>query len=312
MPKEASLPVERKPAKNLPHPSLPAHRRLLPRLGAHMSVAGGFDKAIERGLKAGCQTIQIFTKSNNQWAAAPITEEQVGRFRQAAQSGGVEPVFSHCAYLINVGSPKKEIYEKSRQALVVELERATRLGLSFVVLHPGAHLESGEAACVKQIAKTVAWALAQTPNSPVRMLYETSAGQGTTVGHRFEQLAELLDRTAVPARTGICLDTCHLFAAGYDLRTPEAYAKTLQAFDRIVGLKQIQAIHLNDSKRELGCRVDRHEHIGKGEIGLGGFRCLVNDPRFRQVPMVLETPKDEETLAEDIMNLKVLRGLIGS
>lgn len=303
------------PASAVVKRSAPASRSQRPaskghRLGAHMSMAGGFDKAIERGLRAGCQTIQIFTKSNNQWAAPPISKEQVALFSQAVEESQVSPVFSHCAYLINVGSPKKEVFEKSKQALVVEVERATTLGLSFVILHPGAHLESGEAACIKQIATAVASVLKQTKGSSVKILYEISAGQGTTVGHRFDQLAELLERTGMPERTGICLDTCHLFAAGYDLRTKAAYEKTFKEFDRVVGLKKVQVVHLNDSKKELGCRVDRHEHIGKGQIGLEGFRCLMNDPRLRHLPMVLETPKDEETLAEDIMNLKLLRSLV--
>ena len=282
----------------------------LPRLGAHMSIAGGFEKAVERGLRAGAQVIQIFSKSNNQWAAPPITDEQAARFRQAVREGGIGTVFSHTAYLINVGSPDQQTREKSKQALKVEVERAAALGLAFVVLHPGSHKETGEEACLKKIADTVRWVIDQTKGSVVRVLYEIAAGQGSCVGHRFEHLAALLTLTGRPDRTGICLDTCHLFAAGYDIRTKAAYGKTMAELDRIVGIKNIYAVHLNDSKKELGCRVDRHEHIGKGQIGLEGFRCLLNDPRFRALPMVLETPKDEETLAEDVMNLKVLRGLV--
>jgi len=274
-----------------------------------MSVAGGFSRAIERGEQVGCQTIQIFTKSNNQWAAPPITEEQKQLFRQAASSSGVSPVFSHCAYLINAGSPDSQIYKKSKQGLLVEMERATALGLAFLVLHPGAQMDSGETRCLKQIADTVAWVIKKTPRSPVKLLYENSAGQGTMVGHSFKQLKTLLKLTGEPKRTGICLDTCHLFAAGYDLRTKAAYQRTMAELDRVVGLRRVEVIHLNDSKRELGSHVDRHEHIGRGQIGLMGFRCLMNDKRLRHIPMVLETPKDEVG-TEDKMNLKILRGLL--
>ena len=284
--------------------------------------------AVERGLRAGCQTIQIFTKSNNQWDAVPISTESAKQFQKAVKESGIGPVFAHTAYLINVGSPDKETFEKSKQALKVEVERATVLGLAFIVLHPGSHKETGEEQCLKRIAETVGWVLDQTKGSSVKVLYEIAAGQGSAVGHRFEHLGTLLKLTKHPDRTGICLDTCHLFAAGYDLRTEAAYKKTMEEFDRIVGLKNVQAIHLNDSKKELGGRVDRHEHIGQGQIGLEGFRCLMNDQRLAHLPMVLETPKDnrratnkEHTVGDgretvsapdqfDKMNLKVLRGLL--
>ena len=275
-----------------------------------MSIAGGFEKAIERGLRVGCDTIQIFSKSNNQWDAAPITDEQATRFREAMKAGGIQPVFSHTAYLINVGSPDSQTQQRSKKALQVEVERATALGLSFVVLHPGSHKETGEDECLKKIAGSVADILRATAGSPVKVLYEIAAGQGSCVGHRFEHLAELLKLTGHPDRVGICLDTCHLFAAGYDIRTPAAYKKTFEEFDRVVGIKRVEAVHLNDSKKELGSRVDRHEQIGQGQIGLEAFRCLMNDKRFAHLPMVLETPKDDETMAEDVMNLKLLRGLV--
>ncbi len=321
-----------------------------PRLGAHMSIAGGFEKSIERGLKVGCQTVQIFSKSNNQWEAPPIAPETAGRFRKAMRESGIGPIFAHTAYLINVGSPEKETHDRSRQALKVEVERATALGLAFIVLHPGSHKnrrptnkedeigggrirrardneptfgeasrvgEAGpvsapeelENSCIERIAKTVAEVIRQTNGSPVKVLYEIAAGQGSAVGYRFEHLAGLLKLTGHPDRTGICLDTCHLFAAGYDFRTPAGYEKMTAEFDRLVGLNRVEAIHLNDSKKELGARVDRHEHIGQGQIGLEGFRSLLNDSRLNRVPMVLETPKDEKTLAEDVMNLRVLRSL---
>ena len=287
----------------------PARMEKLPRLGAHMSIAGGLEKSVERGLSVGCRTIQIFSKSNNQWAAPPIADEQAESFKSAARDSGIGPIFAHSAYLINIGSPDEKTHEMSRQALKVEMERATRLGLAFLVLHPGAHKETGEAECIRRIAKTASWMLDQTAGSAVRLLYEIAAGQGSCIGHRFEQLAELLEKTGHPDRTGICFDTCHPFAAGYDLRTERAYTATMKELDRAVGIENVRAVHLNDSKKELGCRVDRHEHIGKGMIGLEGFRCLMNDSHLKNVPMVLETPKDEEC-TEDKMNLKVLRGLV--
>ena len=273
-----------------------------------MSIAGGFEKAIERGLEVGCQTIQIFSKSNNQWAAAPIPDEQAERFQQAAKRSGIGPIFAHAAYLINIGCPDKLTFDRSKQALKVELDRAERLGLDFLVLHPGSRKESEEGPCLKRIAETAAWALDKS-GGRVRLLYETAAGQGACLGHTFEHLADLLRMTARPDRIGICLDTCHVFAAGYDLRTEEAYGKTMREFDRVVGLKNLYALHLNDSKKELGCRVDRHEQIGQGKIGLEGFRCLMNDKRLSRLPMVLETPKDEN-YTEDKINLKLLRGLL--
>ena len=293
-----------------------------------MSVAGGFDLAIERGLKAGCQAVQIFSKSNNQWDAPPIRPEDAERFKAAAAKSGIGPVFAHTAYLINIGSPEKAGWTRSRSALKTEVERATALGLPFIVHHPGSHKETGEEAGIKRIADAARWVIDQTPKSTVKILFEIAAGQGACIGHRFEHLAEILRLTARPERTGICLDTCHLFAAGYDIRTQAAYEKTMAELDRVVGIKKVLAVHLNDSKKELGCRVDRHEHIGKGEIGLEAFRCLMNDKRFAGVPMVLETPKDsrrptnkEDTVGGgrervsapdqlDIMNLKTLRGLV--
>ena len=275
-----------------------------------MSVAGGFDQAIERAVRIGAQTFQIFTKSNNQWAAPPIRPESARCFRQELERTRIGPAFAHAAYLINVGSSDPVLHQRSREALKVEMDRAGLLGLPFVILHPGSRKQDPEPDCLRRIAEAVAWVLDQTPGSPVALLYETAAGQGSSVGDRFEQLAELLRLTGRPARTGICFDTAHVFAAGYDLRTADAYGRTMKEFDRIVGLKQLKAIHLNDSKKPIGSRVDRHEQIGQGAIGLEGFRCLMNDLRLRSIPMVLETPKDEKTLAEDVMNLKTLRGLI--
>ncbi|OGW90829.1 MAG: deoxyribonuclease IV, partial [Omnitrophica bacterium RIFCSPHIGHO2_02_FULL_63_14] len=221
------------------------------------------------------------------------------------------PCFAHSAYLINLGSPDPGTATRSEQALRVELERAESLGLAFLVLHPGARKESGEEECLQRIAAAASRALKATAGAKVQLLYETAAGQGTCVGHRFEQLATLLTLTTPAARVGICFDTCHVFAAGYDLGTKDGYAQVMAEFDRLVGLDRIQAFHLNDSKKPLGSHVDRHEHIGQGAIGLTAFRCLMNDARLRRVPMVLETDKDDDC-AEDVMNLKVLRRLVAN
>ena len=275
-----------------------------------MSIAGAFTHAIEMTTKVRGDTVQIFTKSNHQWGAAPITRTQAAEFKRAAADADVTPCFAHASYLINLGSPDPKLLKQSEQALRIELERAEQLGLAFVVLHPGAHKETGEAECLQRIAAAAARALKATAGAKVKLLYETAAGQGSCVGHRFEHLATLLKRTGHPQRTGICFDTCHVFAAGYDIRTPAAYRRTMAEFDRIVGLNRILAVHLNDSKRELNCRVDRHEHIGQGMIGKEGFRCLMNDARLRHVPMVLETPKEDDC-AEDVVNLRTLRRLVG-
>ena len=280
-----------------------------PRLGAHMSIAGSFTHAIDMGVKVGCDTIQLFTKSNHQWAAPAIPSSEATAFRREAARSGISPCFSHSAYLINLGSPDLAVARQSEIALRVELERAEALGLAFLVLHPGAHKETGEDPCLTRIATAAARVLKATTGAKVQLLYETAAGQGSCVGHRFEQLATLLERTGHPDRVGICFDTCHVFAAGYDLRTQAAYQATMAEFDRLVGLEQIRAVHLNDSKKDLGCRVDRHEHIGQGCLGLTAFRSLLNDPRLRHIPMVLETDKDEKC-TEDVMNLKTLRRLL--
>lgn len=279
------------------------------RLGAHMSISGSFTRAVEMGLKVGCDTIQLFTKSNNQWAAPPIASAQAAEFRWAAADSGITPCFAHTAYLINLGSPDPALAKRSEEALRIELERAEQLGLAFVVLHPGSHKETGEDECLKRIAEAATRVLNATAGAEVQLLYETAAGQGSCVGHRFEHLATLLKMTGHPDRVGICFDTCHVFAAGYDLRTETAYQQVVAEFDRVVGLRHIRAIHLNDSKKPLGSRVDRHEHIGQGEIGLAAFRCLLNDPQLRHLPMVLETPKGDDC-TEDRMNLATLRRLV--
>ncbi len=282
----------------------------MPRLGAHMSIAGGVDRAIQRGHSIGCETIQIFTKSNNQWRAAPLTDETLERFHANQRATGIAPIVGHDAYLINLASPNPELWRKSVDAFVDEMERAGRMGLPYLVTHPGAHMGAGEEAGLRRVAQALDEIHERTAHISTMILLETTAGAGSILGVSFEQLARIIARTRHPERIGICFDTSHAFAAGYDLRTPETYAATFDAFDRILGLHRLRVFHLNDSKRELGSRADRHEHIGQGFLGLEAFRLLVNDPRFADRPMILETPKGPD-MAEDVENLRVLRALMG-
>jgi deoxyribonuclease-4 len=278
-------------------------------LGAHMSIAGGIDLAPLRGQEVGCRTMQLFTKSSNQWRARPLPHEEIERYRANLRATGIAPAVAHDSYLINLASTDAELHRKSMAAFLEELERAEALGIPYLVTHPGAHVGAGEEAGLRQVAKSVRELLKRTKDYQVQVIIETAAGQGTSLGHRFEQIAALLDQIGLPERTGVCLDTCHVFAAGYDIRTPEGYADVIGAFDTVVGVQQLKVIHLNDSKKELGCRVDRHEHIGKGNIGLEAFRCLLADPRLKGIPMILETPKDDDFLLSDRRNLDTLRRL---
>lgn len=283
----------------------------MPILGAHMSIAGGYYKAVEAAKAAGCDCVQIFSKNNNQWRAKPITDDEAARFRQALDEHGISHPLIHDSYLINLASPEAALWKHSIDAMVVELERADALGIPYVVAHPGAYVSSSEEAGLARIAAALDEVHRQTPDVAAQCLLETTAGQGTNLGWRFEQLAAILDRLNHPDRVGICIDTCHLFAAGYPLAPLKAYLKTIRELDRAVGLKRVKAIHLNDSKRELGSRVDRHEHIGKGHLGLEPFRLLLNDRRLRRVPMYLETPKGERNGKHwDKINLRTLRKLV--
>lgn len=276
-------------------------------VGAHMSIAGGLHRAFERGASVGCRAIQIFLKNSNQWKAKPLSEEDRASFRQAHAVTGSIPVIAHDSYLINLASPDPALYKKSVEALIAEMQRANFLGIPCLVLHPGAHMGSGERIGLRRIAQALNLALRRVP-PPLMVLLETTAGQGSSLGHKFEHLAEILARVKQNERMGICLDTCHIFAAGYDIRTESAYAGTMKEFDRIVGVGRIRAFHINDCRKNLGSRVDRHTHIGQGFIGLEAFRLLVNDSRFAQIPKILETPKGPD-LEEDRMNLATLRSL---
>lgn len=309
----------------------------MPLFGAHQSIAGGLHKAVESAAALGMDTVQIFThspsqwavtsvnpageeplrsgniltKNNNQWRAKPLSDEDVSRFQTALFELQVGAPIAHNSYLINLAAPDEELWRKSIAAQREELERAERLGIPYVVAHPGAFTSSSEAAGLSRIVRALDEIHAETPSLKVRTLLETTAGQGSCLGCRFEHLATILAGVKNPERLGICFDTCHVFAAGYPLRTATEYRQTMNSLSNIVGLEQVQAFHLNDSVKPLGSRVDRHAHIGKGCLGLEPFRHLLNDPRFRNIPMYLETPKEEvDGEHMDAVNLRVLRALI--
>lgn len=279
------------------------------RFGAHMSISGGLHNAFGHGERAGCETLQIFSKNQQQWKAKPLAEADIARFRSESERSGIPAELVHDSYLINLAAPGDELWEKSIAAFREELERCAALDIPFLVTHPGAHVGSGEEAGLVRVTAALNRLFAEGVGQGVTVLLETTAGQGSHLGHRFEQIAALINASAHPERLGVCVDTCHIFAAGYDLRTPETYAATIAALDHIVGLERVKAFHLNDSQKDLGSRVDRHAHIGEGCIGLEAFRLLVNDPRFVTLPGVLETPKEDD-LADDIRNLATLRGLV--
>jgi len=280
-------------------------------LGAHMSISGGLHKAIERGMEAKCEALQIFTKNSNQWKAKPILKNEMDEFKNKQKEWGDFIILVHDSYLINLGSPKEEDRQKSVNAFIEEIERCDQLNLPYLIFHPGSHLGAGEDEGCAKVSKSLNEIFNKTPESKVILLMETTAGQGTNLGYKFEHLKRILNSLKFPERMGICVDTCHIFTAGYDIRSREGYEDTFQDFDRTIGLDQIRAFHINDSKKEFLSRVDRHEHIGKGFIGLDTFRFLMNDPRFESVPMVLETPKGD-TVKEDEENLSILRQLISN
>jgi deoxyribonuclease-4 len=279
--------------------------------GAHMSIAGGCDRAVWAARCVGFETVQLFTKNNNQWNAPPLGDEAANAFRAALAETGITDPVAHTSYLINLASPDDALWEKSIDALAVEVERCDLLGIPDLVVHPGAHMGLGEKKGVARIAKALDKVHRQTKGLGVLIDLETTAGQGTNLGYRFEHLRDILDRVARPERLGICVDTCHIFAAGYSLATRAEYDETIGALDESVGLARLRAWHLNDSCRECGSRVDRHAGIGRGHMGFEPFRHLVNDLRFRRLPMILETPKGVEEGEElDVRNLRTLRGLV--
>ena len=281
-------------------------------LGAHMSIAGGYYKSVNIAEAAGCDCVQLFTKSNKQWRAKPLVEKDIELFQTALKEHKIEHCLSHASYLINLASPKEEGLTKSRDALVIELERANTLGIPYVVFHPGSFLKSGEAAGLKTIIESLDEVHQRTKELDSILLLENVAGQGTNLGWKFEQLQTMIEGVKTPERVGVCIDTCHAFAAGYAMGSRGEYEATIDAMESTFGLDKIKAFHLNDSKKPFGSRKDRHEHIGVGEMGLEPFRNLLNDSRFNAIPMYLETPKGENEDGEDldVMNLATLRGLI--
>ena len=275
-----------------------------------MSIAGGVDKAPLRGRQTGCDAIQIFTKSNRQWRARPLGDDEVAAFRANLKAAGIGPVVAHDCYLLNLAAPVAAVWKRSVAAFRDELERAERLGIPYLVTHPGSHLSASETDGMARVAEALNVLHAALPRHRVRILLETTAGQGTSLGHRFEQLAAILEQVESADRVGLCLDTCHLFAAGYDIRSLAGYRETMRALLMCGGHVRVKAIHLNDSRQGLGSRVDRHAHIGEGCLGAAAFRLFLNDSRFRAVPMILETPKDEDFVAADRRNLARLRRLL--
>jgi deoxyribonuclease-4 len=274
-----------------------------------MSVAGGVDLAIGRAVAFNMDACQIFTKNANQWAARPLDPKVVERWLEQQQSAGVTHFVAHDSYLINVGTSADELWEKSRAALQIELERCDQLNVPYLVSHPGAHVGSGVDAGIARVAEAINRIFDDTPDGTSMLLLETTAGQGTTLGRTFEEIAGIMDKIENKSRVGVCLDTCHIFVAGYDLRDRASYEQTIGDFDRIIGLDNLKVIHLNDAKKGLGSHVDRHTHIGEGELGLEPFRFLMNDPRLNGRPGVLETPKGDDE-KEDGRNIATLKGLI--
>ncbi len=278
------------------------------RLGAHMSVAGGVHTAFARGEQVGATALQIFVKNANQWSAKPIGGEEIRRFFEERKRTGIDRIVAHDSYLINLASPDAALREKSIAALVDELERSAALELDGLVAHPGAHLGEGEDVGLARIAASLDEACSRTRGFKGLVLLECTAGSGTHLGSRFEHLARIRAGVREPERVGYCVDTCHAFAAGYEMRTSPGVRETLDAFDSICGIARLGAIHANDSLMPFASRRDRHAHIGEGEIGLAGFAALLRDPRVADVPILLETPKGED-LREDARNLDVLRAL---
>ena len=292
----------------------------MPRLGAHLSIAGGLPRAVDRAEASGCEALQIFTKSAGQWRARPLPPEEIALFKRRVRQTKIRPVIAHNSYLINLAAADAGLRAQSIASLREELDRAESLGLDALVMHPGSYTAGTEAGGLALIAEGLADILGSRPSGKTRILLEHTAGQGTNLGHRFEHLAAIIDMLGGSPRVGVCLDTCHLLTAGYDICSEAGYQETFRQFGKIVGFARLKAFHFNDSKKPCGSRVDRHEHIGKGCLGLGPFRRILHDPRFAKLPMLLETPKLETPESRrisdvdplDKMNLDVLRRLLHS
>jgi deoxyribonuclease-4 len=278
-------------------------------IGAHTFVSGGPASAVETADKLGFTAIQIFTKNNNQYFARDLIEKEISDFKDKLFKSNIKFVVSHDTYLINLCAKDPIGLEKSRQAFVKELERCEQLGIPHLNFHPGAHVGQGENEGIKLIAESINYAHEKTKGFKTKSMLEATAGQGTAIGYRFEQLQKIIEMVDEPERMTVCIDTCHIYAAGYDIKDPKNYKKVIKEFDDIIGLERLQCIHMNDSKKELGSRVDRHDHIGKGFIGKDGFANIMNDKKLAKIPKILETPKGKDQ-KEDVENIKVLLGLV--
>lgn len=278
------------------------------RLGAHESIAGGLYRALERASEVGCECVQIWTKNSRQWRSPPLTAQEITQFKAVREQTGLQPVVAHAAYLINIASPKPSLWQRSVDALIDELQRCVALEIPYLVLHPGSSTTGDSNSGQIQVIRALHQVQQTLTGQSTRILLETTAGQGHALGGTFEELATLLQEGDLGDNLGVCLDTCHVFAAGYDIRTPGGYAATMAAFDAIIGLDRLAVIHLNDSKHPLGSHKDRHEHIGEGHLGLEGFRPILSDPRLEGLPGIIETPKSDD-LHEDRENLARLRKL---
>ncbi len=292
----------------------------MPRLGAHLSISGGLPRAVDRAEASGCEALQIFTKSAGQWRARELPPDEIALFRRRVEETGIRPVVAHNSYLINLAAADPVLRARSIESLRDELDRAEALGLDGLVMHPGSFTSGTEQAGLRMIAEGLSQIFEARPDARTRILLEHTAGQGTNLGHRFEHLAEIIERLGGSRRVGVCLDTCHLIAAGYDICSDAGYQETFRQFGKIVGMSRLKVFHFNDSKKPCGSRVDRHEHIGKGCLGLAPFRRILNDPRFATLPMLLETPKVDTPQSRrrsdvdplDKMNLDCLRGLMST
>lgn len=279
-------------------------------LGAHESIEGGIHKAIERAQSVGCNVLQIFTKNSNQWTSRPLTDRDVENYKNSLYKSKIRYVMAHSIYLINLCAIDSLILKKSRSAMVDEILRCDLLGIPIIIFHPGSHMGSGETNGIKKIIESINWVHEKTSDSNVKCVLETTAGQGTSIGYRFQHLREIIEGVENHKRIGVCMDTCHIFAAGYNITDENGYEATLKEFTEIIGLELLDAIHINDSKKGLGSKIDRHEHIGKGLIGKNGFRFFMRDKRIVSVPKVIETEKGKD-LKEDKINLSILRHLAG-
>ena len=278
-------------------------------LGAHMSIAGGLHKAVERAVAAGCGTLQIFTRSSNQWKGKPVSDADAELFRSTFAASGLHEVISHDIYLINLAAPPGETRDKSLSTFADEMATCARLGIHKIVMHPGSHTSDTPEVGLQRVIEGFDQLFNEVPQYQGRVLLETTAGQGTNLGRHFEELRTIIDGSRYPERFAICFDTCHTFAAGYDTTSPQGYQAVMDEFDRVLGLERLQCFHFNDSKKGLGSRVDRHDHIGQGMLGLEPFRLIMNDPRFVAIPKILETPKGDNDEMDQI-NLALLRGLV--